>query len=377
MSYCSSEVINWIGLLEAACRFQLDDLAISVGDYLINQQKEWIERNVLAIHKCASSSRLLYKLLDFCNQRMLSTPEVIFKSDDYLNLPKETLITLLKHDELNMKEIDIWTSVIEWATKQVPGLINDPDSWSSDDVITLRAITSDLIPHIRFFNISLEEFNKKIVPYDELLTKKLRHDILHYHIEKDYKPNFPMLPHRKGQVQVNDIPKREYETSAIKLKPDIDSVVINEQQAAWISQKIMELRNDSTCKLTLLYRHSRDGSVEKFQQQCSNKNPTVIVGKVLDSDEILGGYNPTYWTTSSNTDSIWVSTTESFIFSLDTENLERSLVSFVTGHNKAIYRGTYPCFGGGYDLDFGFKSNFGYADKKSYGFAIRSISGNK
>src|SRR6185312_5987996 len=175
------------------------------------------------------------------------------------------------------------------------------------------------IPHIRFFNISTEDFRKKVVPYDELLTKELRRDLLHYQFEKDYKPNFTVLPPRKGQAAI---------------KFNIDSVIINEQQAAWISQRIMELTNANQenqrtprmnggfYKLTLLYRHSKNGN--KFREICAEKGPTVAVGKVLDTEEIFGGYNPIAWKTSSlvNQTSIdsfvtYVPTSESFIFSLD------------------------------------------------------------
>jgi len=220
MTHHSSEVIDWLGFLDVACTFELNDLVIAVGDYLINQQKEWIQRNVFTVRKYALSSNLLSRLLDYCNQIMVSTPEIIFKSDDLKSVPKETLITLLKHDELNMEEIDIWTSVVQWAVMQIPGLVNEPRDWSFDDVVKVRAVISDVIPHIRFFNISSKDFNKKIVTYDELLTKPLRHDILHYHMENNYKPTIPMLPPRKGQAAI---------------KFNIDSVIINEQQAAWIS----------------------------------------------------------------------------------------------------------------------------------------------
>jgi len=77
----------------------------------------------------------------------------MFKSDNLASLPKETLIALLKQEELNMKEIDIWTSVIQWGTNQVPGLVNEPDSWSSEDFTNVRTIISDCIQHIRFFNM--------------------------------------------------------------------------------------------------------------------------------------------------------------------------------------------------------------------------------
>src|SRR4051794_25870111 len=113
------------------------------------------------------------------------------------------MIALLKHDELNMDEIDIWTSVLQWATNQVPGLGNEPHSWSSEDVIKVREIISDSIEHIRFFNISTEDFCEKIVPYDELLTKELYRDLILYHANKNYKPKATVLSPRKGQP-IND-----------------------------------------------------------------------------------------------------------------------------------------------------------------------------
>ena len=84
-------------------------------------------------------------------------PDIIFKSNDIASIPKETLIALLKDDELSMDEGDIWLSVVKWATKQVPGLVNEPDSWTSNDFNTVKSIISDCIPHIRFFNISAND----------------------------------------------------------------------------------------------------------------------------------------------------------------------------------------------------------------------------
>jgi len=281
---------------------------------------------------------------------MLSSPEIIFKSDNLVNLPKETLIALLKHDELNMEEIDIWTSVIRWAVMQIPELVNEPNGWTFDDVVKVRAVISDVIPHIRFFNVSSEDFSKKIVPYDELLTKTLRHDILHYHMENDYKPTILMLPQRKGQAII---------------KSNIDSVIINEQHAEWISQKIMESTklnqenqrtprtNNGFYKLTLLYRHSKDG--KKFRQLCAEKGPTVTVGKVLGTEEILGGYNPLAWRTTlaTLTSAIWPPTSESFIFSLDKDKPAKNILSSVVNSPHTIVEdsSSYPWFG--YDLYFG------------------------
>jgi len=170
-----------------------------------------------------------------------------------------------------------------------------------------------------------------------------------------------MLPQRRGQQKV-------------KL-PDVDSVVINGQQASWILQKITEsTQNDqvergptreqiASYKLTLLYQESRDNSdnkdektiAKKFRQMCTNKGPTVAVGRVKDTGEILGGYNPLSWSTSNR----YVSTKASFIFSLDKNDVEKNIISFVKKEqiHNAIYEylDYLPSFGGGSvgDLFFG------------------------
>ena len=188
MSYDSCKSAGWIRLLDGARKFELIDLLAAIETYLIDQENEWIQQNVLSIHKHAASTVSLNKLQAHCNRMIVSHPDIIFKSNDLATLPKETLITLLKNDELSMDEDDIWMSVIQWATKQLPELElgTDPDDWSSSNTNAIKDIIADCIPHIRFFSIPL----KKFILYEDLLPKKLRHDILNYHADKEYKPKF-------------------------------------------------------------------------------------------------------------------------------------------------------------------------------------------
>jgi len=187
---------------------------------------------------------------------------------------------------------------------------------------------------------------KKVIQYNELLPKKLRYDILNYHTDKDYQPNVCMLPPRTGHTNTCDI----------------DSVIIDKKQAEWILLKIVEstsqlqanqrisMKQDNVYKLTLLYRQSRDGNT-KFRELCNNKGPTIAAGKVLNTEEILGGYNPFAWGSQEG----YAKTKESFIFALD-KNVDKSIVSFA--HNFSSWAindrsDCFPVFGGGYDFFLG------------------------
>ena len=149
---------------------------------------------------------------------------------------------------------------------------------------------------------------------------------------------------------------------------EIDSLIINKKQAKWISSKIVEsttllqenqrtsVKHDAY-KLTLLYRQSRDGNIiEKFRALCINKGPTIAIGKVSDTEEIFGGYNPIAWGLKENYS---INTKESFIFALD-RSIDKSIVSFVD-HNSlyATYDNNkyFPTFGNGHDLFFGNNKN--------------------
>ena len=199
MSYDSCKNIGWISLLDGAGKLELLDLLTAIETCLISEQQEWIQQNILAVHKHAASTTSLNRLLDYCNQIMVSHPDIIFKSNDIALLPKETLITLLKSDELGMDEDDIWISAIQWSIRQVPELRlgNDPNDWSSNDINTVKDIIADFIPHIRFFSIT----PNKVAQYYDLLPRKLCCDLLNINfiMDKSYKPSTCILPPRKGR----------------------------------------------------------------------------------------------------------------------------------------------------------------------------------
>ncbi|RIB08682.1 hypothetical protein C2G38_2044941 [Gigaspora rosea] len=95
-------------------------------------------------------------------------------------------------------------------------------------------------------------------------------------------------------------------------------------------------------KFNLLLRGTRDGfTPETFHRLCDNIPGTVVIIKVNGTNKILGRYNPLVWT--SNNPLEWFSTTDSFIFSLKTQNLPNSILSRIIHANEAI--GCFKIYG--------------------------------
>jgi len=118
------------------------------------------------------------ELQQFCTDFMAESPEKIFKSLGFTSLPERSLISLIKMDNLQMKEIEVWEHVLKWGLAQNQTLVPDPDTWTDEDFKMIGNTLQHCIPLIRFFSLSSKEFLHKVSPYKKLLNNQLYKDLL-------------------------------------------------------------------------------------------------------------------------------------------------------------------------------------------------------
>src|ERR1044071_6785854 len=114
---------------------------------------------------------------------MLKCPERMFKSSDFASLSEKCLISLIKQDDLRMKEIDVWEHVLKWGLEQNSTLLPIPESWSDDDFKAMKNTLQECLPFIRFFQLSSRDFLRKVMPYQKLLNVQLYKDLLTYYLD--------------------------------------------------------------------------------------------------------------------------------------------------------------------------------------------------
>src|SRR6266540_6007302 len=156
-----------------------------------------MEQHFELINKTSFQSNSLLELQQFCIDFMANFPEKIFESLDFTSLSEKSLISLIKRDDLQMEEIEIWEYVLKWGLEQNPTLIPDPITWSDNDFKMMENTLQHCLPLIRFFSLSSEDFFQKIHPYKKLLKSQLYEDLLKYYLVPDSKPNDNVLPPRK------------------------------------------------------------------------------------------------------------------------------------------------------------------------------------
>jgi hypothetical protein len=360
--YDTSDIIK---ILVAAGELNLQKLITYLQSFLIQNKVNWMEQNFSLIYQTSSINDSFLELQKFCTDLISEKPEKIFESRDFISIPEKSMISLIQNDNLQMHEVQVWKHVLKWGLAQNPELSSDSISLSKDDLNILKNTLQQCVPFIRFHNLTSKEFLYNVFPYREILPEELYIDLLKCFLDCDNKSN-------KSKPRA---------TKKFSIK-NIDSNIITDQHAELISKWIdgSEIRADGMKNLyefKLIFRGSCDGfSPGYFHESCDNQSRTVTIIKVKESDEILGGYNPSVWDSDYNDDDecdecvgVNSNTEESFIFSFK-DGIENYILSCIEDNERAIFNNVNrgPSFGYG-DLDF--YGNYGFCVNYSYEKPIR------
>ncbi|GBB87265.1 hypothetical protein RclHR1_01370024 [Rhizophagus clarus] len=323
------DTLDTFKVLIAADALLLQELVDYLQTYFIENKIEWMEQHFELIHRTSFQSNNILKIQQFCIDFMAKFPEKIFKSLDFTSLSEKSLIPLIKRDDLQMKETEVWEHVLKWGLAQNQTLIPDPDTWTDDDFKMMENTLQNCLPLIRFFSLSSKEFLHKVSPYKKLLNHQLYKDLLNSYMDPDIEPNNNniLLPRN------------------LKISNVIESEIVDLNIISTISRWIDKVDHNSNFsylrefylpyKFELLLRGSRDGfSPKQFHELCDNKPNTITFIKVKGTEEILGGHNPSIWKLSGG----WAQS-YSFIFSFMCKdgNIKGSIYSRVKSIDKALY----------------------------------------
>ncbi|RIB04862.1 hypothetical protein C2G38_646181 [Gigaspora rosea] len=355
-----------------ASEILLEELAKHIENHLIETKTNWLRSHFTRIYQKSFQNNHFQSLQKWCNDFLVNYPNKIFDSEDFTTLQENTLISLIKRDDLQMEEIKIWKFIIKWGIAQNPDLsLDGSENWTNDKFLALKNTLQNCLPHVRYFQISGDDIVDHVQPYHQILDRNLWNDIM----KRAVNPN--------REISSIILPPRTILTATLSTRTmEPFSTVINEAHAAeiatWIDKKIeMYSITDNPYEFKLLFRGTRDSfTADEFWRVCDKQANTVVIMKIKDTDEILGGYNPKKW---DNSTVGWIKCKDSFIFSLKNGTINSSILSRVKDPKYAI------CCGSESDLWFGFNDlemndNFNQYDgcyyiQLSYEKEIRKMSG--
>ncbi|CAG8446589.1 318_t:CDS:2 [Cetraspora pellucida] len=331
-----------IDIIIASDEFMLSEFIPSIESYLIEKRSDWLRTNIELIILTCSQHSTLTKLRDFCFEELCDEPQRIFNSPNFCLLNECFMISLIQRNDLNMNEIEIWESLIRWGKAQIVSnlKLDDPrdvTKYSQDDFTTLRKTIEKILPYIRFDHICPLDFKEKVVPYKSLISSDAYEEILwKYIIDSKFKFS-PSFQRRIGSINSKIIKKKH-------------ATLI----ASWVDQKDSAYTNDTMpYEFVLEIRGTYDGfSYEAFKYKGDNIINTIIVARVKNSKEVIGGYNPCIWRHDrwKSSEDFWRPDSRSFIFSFpDGETTNNAILSridpYYTKYAMYIRKNNGPEFG--------------------------------
>ncbi|RGB38699.1 hypothetical protein C1646_740469 [Rhizophagus diaphanus] len=345
--YCGNIELNTLQgfdilkLLLIVEEFNIQLLIVHIQEFLIEHQPEFLKQNLIDILETIYQRESFTELWNFYLEKICEDPKILFNSDKFINLKDNLLELLLKREDLNVDEIEIWENLLKWCFAQ-QNMENEPTKWNKEDITKIERVLERFLPLVRFYDIKAEDFFYKVYCYKEILPKELIHNLLEFHIVPNINPKIPSR------------------------KPTIDSKIIKLNYlpllSSWIDKKDCN-KNNNPYDFKLLHRSSQDGfSTETFHRNCNKKGATIWIAKIQNSTQLIGGYNPLDWNGP-----YWVSTKDSFLFSIaDEKDISTAKLGYVKDARYAIFCGNEhgPKMG---DLDCKSTNNWSYkADSCDY-----------
>jgi hypothetical protein len=309
-------------LLIAVDELNIQPLISHIQEFLIEHHTEFLHKNPTNILEIVYRHETFTTLWDFCLEKICEEPKILFNSDKFIDLKAPLLELLLKRDDLNADEIDVWESLLKWCFAQL-NMKEDPKKWNKEDIVKIEDLLGRFIPLIRFYDIESADFFYKVYCYKDILPQDLIHDLLEFHIVPNMKPKSNVAPSRKSS-----------------LNSSLDSTLIESNFtslfASWIDKKDSKYYNKKNIpyEFKLLYRSSRDEfNAASFHRNCNKKGATIWIAKIQDSTQLIGGYNPLDWSGTG-----WKNTSDSFLFNFkDVKNISSVRLGYVSDGSRAVY----------------------------------------
>ncbi|PKC15554.1 BTB-domain-containing protein [Rhizophagus irregularis] len=142
------EFFNCVGKQALELLFAADDLGLEealgqIQEYLIYQQKDWMDKNFYIYHRSIYSRKSFSSLQNHFTTRISSNPLEVFESPESFNP-----MILSSLDEVGCLKLNenTWGFIVNWARLQIPTLTTQVTKWNKSDWEEFKQTLSPCIP---------------------------------------------------------------------------------------------------------------------------------------------------------------------------------------------------------------------------------------
>jgi len=177
------DLLDAIGVLRAAKMFDLPQLLIKTGEFLI---RNLTEQNAITFYQAAEVFDVKNLEESACSF-LLNNFWAVAKTEDFLNITFQNLCKFLDMDEINISELEFFNAAMKWAKAQCD------KTDQKDTSENLRGVLQEALTMIRFTLMSPKEFALQIVPRFILTPLEVITIFQHLSVEVEERDSLPAV----------------------------------------------------------------------------------------------------------------------------------------------------------------------------------------
>ncbi|RHZ70826.1 hypothetical protein Glove_266g18 [Diversispora epigaea] len=136
------DTITMYDLMVVANELEFEELSEKLENHLIQSKASWLRTHFTFIYHVIFKHNKFKNLKNFCNNIIVKQPRIIFESAEFSSLYESALVSILKCDDLQMNEKEIWDYVIKWEQHKI---LLYPRKWKNATSYTARSPVKSII----------------------------------------------------------------------------------------------------------------------------------------------------------------------------------------------------------------------------------------
>ncbi|CAB4377886.1 unnamed protein product [Rhizophagus irregularis] len=162
-----------LDIMVASEELKLEQLTKLTEEFIMGNYQQFLQSEPVGVIRVIYYNKSFYNLQEYCLQIISSEPEILFNKDIFIKLPALLLESVLRRDDLNLSEIEIWDNLIKWgSTIKIIPRISARHSVIIDQALGHFAVFANWIDKMGDHN----KYTTKTMPYKFNLLYRLSRD---------------------------------------------------------------------------------------------------------------------------------------------------------------------------------------------------------
>nr|CAG8472083.1 4501_t:CDS:2 [Entrophospora candida] len=157
---------------------------VYVEKHILQNGIPWLCENVVKVYSAAYGNQCITELQELCVKLICEKPNILFKSKDFPCTNKLALINIVKKDYLNTNELQVWKKNLAPSQNLDESASRKGISKSEnlEKFKIMKERLEDVLPHIRYFEVTPNDYYNFIRPYQKILPEELRNRLHNHYI---------------------------------------------------------------------------------------------------------------------------------------------------------------------------------------------------